>query len=121
MKNTDWMGYNLMKGDMFTFHHIRKKEHGGTYNRDNGAILCGKSSHPYIHIIEHIDPELFMYVNDMLLLLNRTGYLDAKVIFEIDNVLSSFEREYQGRDNARGKRLIKEVYTRRDLSSFKHF
>ncbi len=54
--NYDFMGYSLQKGDIYTFHHflIANRENG-PYAYWNGVILCGKTSHPYLHLIENKD------------------------------------------------------------------
>ena len=117
MKSVDWMGYTLMRGDMFTYHHIEKRENGGKVTVENGAILCGKTGHPYLHIIEHIDPDMYHYLNGILMSINRCRHIDVHLLEEIDRTLKIFERENQGRKNAKGKTLIKDIYTERDFKS----
>ena len=117
MKSVDWMGYKLMRGDTFTYHHIEKRENGGKITVANGAILCGKSSHPYLHIIEHIDPDMYYYINGILMSINRIGHIDVHLLEEIDRTLRLFEKENQGRRNAKGKALIRDIYTERDFKS----
>ena len=117
MKNVDWMGYTLMRGDMFTYHHIEKRENGGKITIENGAILCGKTAHPYLHIIEHIDPDMYQYINGILVSINRIRHIDVHLLEEIDRTLRIFEIENQGRKNAKGKSLIKDIYTERDFKS----
>ena len=117
MKSVDWMGYTLMRGDIFTYHHIEKREEGGKITRENGAILCGKTGHPYLHIIEHIDPDMYHYLNGILMSINRIGHIDVHLLEEIDRTLRIFEIENQGRKNAKGKSLIRDIYTERDFKS----
>lgn len=120
MKNVDWMGYKLCKGDIFTYHHcLIKREHGGLMTIDNGAILCGKSSHPYIHLIEYKDLDRFRYLTKLLMDENAMRKLDLQIIQEIDYVLQGFEKEYQGKRNKKGKLLVKDIYTIRDYCSLK--
>ena len=115
MKSVDWMGYTLKRGDIFTYHHIEKREDGGKITRENGAILCGKTGHPYLHIIEHIDPDMYHYLNGILMSINRIGHIDVHLLEEIDRTLRLFEIENQGRKNAKGKSLIRDIYTERDF------
>lgn len=110
----DFMGYSLTRGDIYTFHHlIIPNRYGGKYVRDNGAILCGKSAHPYLHTIEAKDYDRFCYITSEMIDINIKGYIDIKNLRSIDDVLNSFEREYSGARTRKGKVLIKEIYTKR--------
>lgn len=110
----DFMGYSLQKGDIYTFHHlIIPNRHGGPYARWNGAILCGRTSHPYLHLIEAKDYDMFCYLTSEMIDENVKGYLDIKNLRNIDDALTQFEREYSGARTRKGKVLIKEEYTRR--------
>lgn len=110
----DFMGYSLQKGDIYTFHHlIIPNRYGGPYARWNGAILCGRTSHPYLHLIEAKDYDMFCYLTSEMIDMNIKGFLDIKNLRNIDDVLTRFEREYSGARTRKGKVLIKEEYTRR--------
>ena len=110
----DFMGYSLQRGDIYTFHHlIIPNRHGGPYARWNGAILCGRTSHPYLHLIEAKDYDMFCYLTSEMIDENVKGYLDIKNLRNIDDALTQFEREYSGARTRKGKVLIKEEYTRR--------
>ena len=110
----DFMGYRLQKGDIYTFHHlIVPARYGGKIERSNGAILCGKSSHPYLHLIESKDYELFMAITYEMVKENQQGYIGQDNIHFIHDCLKYFEREYVGKRNKKGKLLIKEEYRRR--------
>lgn len=117
MKNVDWMGYKLMKGDMFTYHHIEKREDGGKITLANGAVLCGRTSHPYLHLIEHYDEDRYHYINGILMSINRIKHVDVHLLEEIDRTLRVFEIENQGKTNAKGKKLIRDIYLERDFKS----
>ena len=110
----DFMGYHLNKGDIYTFHHliIPNREHG-KMERWNGSILCGKSSHPYLHLIEAKDYDMFCYITSEMIDMNIKGYLDIYNLKKIDDILNQFEKEHCGDRNKKGKLLIKEEYTRR--------
>lgn len=108
------MGYSLQKGDIYTFHHlIIPNRHGGAYARWNGAILCGKTAHPYLHVIENKDYDMFCYLTSEMIDINTQGYISTFNIRNIDALLCQFEREHSGDRTRKGKLLIKEEYTRR--------
>lgn len=110
----DFMGYSLERGDIYTFHHlIIPNREGGKFSRNNGAILCGKSAHPYLHLIEAKDYDMFCYITSEMIDENIKGYLDPKNIRNIHEVLALFEREHSGERSKKGYPLIKECYTRR--------
>lgn len=110
----DFMGYSLQKGDIYTFHHlIVPNREGGKYEKWNGAILCGKTSHPYLHLIENVDYDMFCYLSSEMIDMNIKGYLDIENIRNINDLLKQFEREHCSDRTRKGKLLIKEEYTRR--------
>ena len=110
----DFCGYSLQKGDIYTYHHnIIARRNGGPETIRNGAILCGKSSHPYLHIIEAKDLDRFNAITSELIDENIKGYLDQENLLAIDDILNGFEREYSGTRTKKGYPLIKEEYTRR--------
>lgn len=112
----DFMGYYLQKGDIYTFHHlIIPNRNGGKIERWNGAILCGQTAHPYLHVIENKDYDMFCYITSEMIDMNVKGYLDIQNIRNINDVLNQFEREHSGDRTRKGKVLIKEEYTRRLL------
>lgn len=116
----DFMGYSLQKGDIYTFHHlIVPNRKGGPIARWNGSILCGKTSHPYLHIIEAKDYDMFGYITSEMIDMNIKGYLDRQNIRNINDVLCQFEREHCGDRTKKGKILIKEEYTRRLMRRYK--
>lgn len=110
----DFMGYSLQKDDKYNFHHlIIPRRYGGQYERWNGAILCSKTSHPYIHIIENKDCEMYCYLTAQLIDMNIKGHLDINNLRKIHELLETFERHYSGCRTSKGKVLIKEEYTKR--------
>lgn len=114
MSNIDWMGYEVRNRREYTYHHIFKKEYGGLETFNNGAILSGESSHPYLHIIEMKDLEMYIYLNNLLQKINEQRCMPNKQqLITISECLKSFEREHCSDRTKKGKRLIKEEYTRR--------
>lgn len=110
----DFMGYRLQQGDIYTFHHlIVPNREGGPYARWNGAILCGQTSHPYLHLIEAKDYEIFTYLTSEMIDMNIKGYLDIDNLKNISELLKQFEKEHINDRRSKGKALIKEDYLRR--------
>lgn len=110
----DFCGYSLQKGDIYTYHHnIIARRNGGPETISNGAILCGKSSHPYLHVIEAKDYDRFLAITSELIDENIKGYLDQENLLAIDDILTSFEKEYCSAKNKKGYPLIKEEYMQR--------
>ena len=93
--NLDFMGYVRQQNDIFTFHHLIvpncKK---GPYEEWNGAILCGATSHPYLHIIEKTDYDMFLAITSEMIDEKIKGYLDRENLLKIRDILNCFEREY---------------------------
>ena len=115
--NYDFMGYRLQKGDIYTFHHlIIPRRNGGKMVRENGAILCGNTSHSYLHLIEAKDYDIYKYITIEMLDMNLKGYLDLKNIININRLLLYFEKEYGEVRGSKGKLLIKETYRERILT-----
>ena len=85
----------------------------------NGAILCGNTAHPYLHVVENYDYDRFLYLTSKLIDMNALGKLDLETIRQIDACLKYFEREYQGMRTKGKKRIIKPEYTVRDYTSLK--
>lgn len=105
------MGYKLNKGDIYTFHHlIIPKRDGGPYDAWNGAVLCGSTSHPYLHLIESIDRRKFELITYEMIQMNKQGYLDVEHLQNINEILRNFEHEYKNRRGSKGKLLIKQEY-----------
>ena len=120
IKHVDFMGYKKDKHDYFSFHHlIVPARNGGKYIDWNGAVLCAHTSHPYLHVIENFDNDLFVYITHLILDEKALGRLDLKTLKKIDMVLKGFEQEYQGKCYGSKKKIIKPEYTKRDYSSVK--
>ncbi len=67
----DWMNFEYGKNNPYTYHHIQKKEDGGTSEIRNGAILT-KKAHVYLHYLETRDKEAYRRLNYMFSFLNNT-------------------------------------------------
>lgn len=90
----DWMNYKIDEEDVITFHHIIKKENGGEYTLDNGALLTERA-HSHLHFIEQVDKEIYDRINEVFLDINNQmcepNYIQRNMIelllmkFEIEN------------------------------------
>lgn len=110
-RGNDWMGYTIQSINQLSYHHIQKKEDGGPFTWDNGALLRRDTAHEYLHIIEYKDLEIYDYINGILKQINTQGYKPTKEeLIAIRDVLLSFEREHCSDRNSKGKILIKSKY-----------
>lgn len=109
----DFAGYKLQKGDIYTYHHnIIAKRNGGPETIWNGAILCGKTIHPYLHLIEQYDPEIFYLITSELIDENIKRQLTLDSLRRIRTLLEYFEKEHCSTRTKKGNLLIKESYVR---------
>lgn len=110
-RGNDWMGYTIQSINQLSYHHIQKKEDGGPFTWNNGALLRRDTAHEYLHIIEYKDLEIYDYINGILKQINTQGYQPTREeLIAIRNVLLSFEREHCSDRNSKGKILIKSKY-----------
>ena len=89
------------------------RRNGGLSTVENGAVLNGKTSHPYLHIVEGRDYDMFLAITSEMIDENVLGRLDINNLKRIHDVLTQFEREHSSDTTKKGKLLIKEEYTRR--------
>lgn len=116
LSDIDFMGYTMNR-DNASFHHlIIPKRNGGTKTKSNGAILNKDTSHPYLHVIETKDYEIFYRITKEMIKENRFGKLDLEKIKKIYDLLEYFEREHCGELNILGEPIIKKEFTIRPLS-----
>lgn len=60
-------GQEIEEFNLASYHHLLKKEYGGEYTPENGAMLL-KLTHSFIHLVELKDPELFDLITECLIL-----------------------------------------------------
>jgi len=113
LKNIDMMGYEFNRNNASFHHLIIPRRKGGKEIISNGAVLNGKTSHPYLHIVESIDYDRFLAITSEMIDENVMGRLDKGCLERIDDILNGFEREYCGLRSKKGKCLIKDEFTRR--------
>lgn len=112
----DFLGYALQKGDIYTFHHlIIPARRGGKEVEWNGAVLCGKTSHPYLHVVERYDNEMFYLITSEIIDMKNKGFLDFYNLNNINEMLGDFEEKFDGFVTRKGHRIIKPEYKRRIL------
>lgn len=117
----DMMGYKVVRDNEYTFHHLivphrdckRKKIESDGYVRWNGAILSGKSSHPYLHLVEQYKRAYFEDITHQLININQKGYVDVEDLKLIHSILYEFEILYDYEVSHRGKLIIKPEYRSR--------
>jgi hypothetical protein len=113
-QDIDWMGYEIDSVYDLSYHHIQKKANGGKLTLDNGALLNKSTAHPYLHVIEITDPEMYLYINNLLKNVNTQGYAPTRQqLLAVRSILQQFEREHCSATNNRGKKLIKTQYVER--------
>ena len=113
LKKIDFMGYEFTKNNASYHHLIVPHRNGGPATVENGAVLNGRTSHPYLHIVEGRDYDMFLAITSEMIDENIIGKLDLNNIRKIHDILTQFEREHSSDSTKKGKLLIKEEYTRR--------
>lgn len=109
----DFMGYKLQKGENFTYHHIVKKEHGGGKNERNGAILT-KQAHKYLHIVEYKERDIYIAINSLFKIINRSKKPPTKEMYMLINeLLEMFEEKHMNDLTAKKRKLIQKSFLNR--------
>ena len=109
----DFMGYFTTKKNASYHHLIIPKRLHGSMRRENGAILNGFVSHPYLHIIEAVDLEIFNLITSEMIDENIKGRIDIENLRKINDLLLFFEKEHCGDTFKSGKPLIREEFVKR--------
>ena len=110
LKKIDFMGYTFSRNNASYHHLIVPRRLGGPETVENGAILNGLTSHPYLHIIEAKDYEIFSLITSEMIDENIKGHIDMENIKNIRDMLEYFEKEHRYDTTKKGKRLIKREY-----------
>lgn len=106
----DFMAYKFNKPEELTYHHlIISKSNGGERTIQNGAILT-PTSHEYLHLIEHLDPEIFYFITSEMIDQNIKGKIDIENLKQIRELLLYFESQHINDRGKKGKLLIKPQY-----------
>lgn len=67
----DWMGFYRVKGNPYTFHHIREKCNKGKNEINNGAILT-KNAHRLLNILEKDYPDAYRDYQNLFKRINES-------------------------------------------------
>lgn len=113
MKNIDFMGYSFTLKNASFHHLVIPNRRGGPKEIWNGAILNSKTSHPYLHLIETVDYNVFSYITSEMIDMNIKGYLDIDNLRRIHDALEQFEDEHYVDRSKKGKLLINRSYMKR--------
>lgn len=111
IRHYDFMGYTFDSIKDLSYHHIQKASDGGLKTLDNGALLVKDTAHPYLHIIEDRDYDMYIYINNILKEINnQQGHPTKEQLMAIRNILLQFEREHQDDVTSKGKHLIRKQF-----------
>jgi hypothetical protein len=113
IEDVDFMGYSVDKSTANYHHLIIPRRNGGAKTINNGAILNKDTSHPYLHIVESKDYDMFYNITKQMMIENKLGRLDIDCFKRINDILLVFEREHSSDINFLNEPLIKEEYTKR--------
>ena len=103
----DMMGYVIVEGDQLSFHHIVTISSGGEDTPANCAPLSMNVSHPYIHVVERYDSQLFDDLSYELMRMKERGYIDTEGLLAIDQMLTYFESRFDGEYNQKNHLIIR--------------
>lgn len=106
----DWLNFPIRDPKELQFHHIKKKEHGGTVDLENGAILT-PTAHKFLHTIERYDIDIYNGITKMFKL--YVAQKSAPTLEQRDimyNILRLFYQKYKNTKTKKGKPIIKERF-----------
>ena len=116
----DFMGYGFENKKELSYHHLIIPQSltspcgfGKGIYEWNGTILTKNTSHAYLHLIELYDYDRYLAITSELLDELFKGYIDNENLYYINDILDSFEKEFQDVKNYKGKCIVKEEYKRR--------
>lgn len=113
ISHLDWLNYRINRKSELTFHHIQKKEDGGSKDISNGALLI-PTSHQYLHLIECKDIDTYITLNKLFKIINNQLTEPNQEQREIiEYLLKDFEEEHKWDKNSKGKLLIQKKYKER--------
>lgn len=115
LQDIDFMGYKFTLKNASFHHLIIPKRLGGKETIENGAILNRNTSHPYLHLIEQVDEDVFCFITSEMIDMNIKRYLDLDNLRRIDDVLCEFEEQHKDDTTTKGKKLIKKEFTIRPI------
>lgn len=106
----DWLNFPIIRPKELQFHHIKKKENGGTFEFNNGAILT-PNAHRFLHIIERYDKDIYNKITKLFKLYvlqkNPPTIEQRKLMQEL---LNRFYIKHANTKTKKGKPVIKERF-----------
>lgn len=109
----DFMGYRFKKKCQLSGHHVIPRREGGKDKEDNLVVLVQDTSHNYLHHIERFDRKRFKAITEQLRKENKLGYIDLKILEEIDGILLEFEEQHREDTFKNGEILVRDIYRKR--------
>lgn len=106
----DWLNFPIAKPHDLQFHHIKKKENGGTFEFKNGAILTS-DAHRFLHTIEKYDKEIYDKITKMFklyVLQKEPPSIEQRKIMQ--EILKTFYIKHANTKTKKGKLIIKERF-----------
>ena len=99
--DVDWMGDKIESLSDLTRHHIVKKEKNGENNINNYALLT-KNSHQLIHYIEINYNKEYIFINKLLLELNKSKEPPTNDYYHnILKILKKIKKEIKNKNRKR--------------------
>ena len=103
----DFMGYVFDQKSQLTFHHlVVPKRMGGKMSIENGAILHGDTSHPYLHLIESKQRDVFEYITREMMEMNAKGCLELINLIRIHEAMREFEAIHGDERLSSGQKIL---------------
>lgn len=115
IKDTDFMGYKLDRSNASFHHLIIPNRHGGLETMENGAVLNGLTAHPYLHLIEVKDQDIFDLITSEMIDENIKRTIDIYNLKRIRELLLYFEDRHKRDENKKGQKIIKREYIERRI------
>ncbi len=116
LRHYDFMGYTFRNINDLSYHHIIKKSDGRLKTLENGALLVKDTAHPYLHIIEEKEYEMYVFINNILKAINtQQCHPTLEQLKEIRRVLLEFESIHIHDLNSAGQPIIKKKYLDRRI------
>ena len=117
IRHYDFMGYTIDSIKDISYHHIQKASEGGPKTLENGALLAKDTAHPYLHIIEDRDFDMYVYINKILKEINtQQSHPTKEQLLAIRSVLLQFEKEHENDVTSGGKHLIRKSFIKERIN-----
>lgn len=116
LRGYDFLGYTYRNVSELSFHHITKKCDGGEMSIDNGALLNKETSHPYLHLIEFKEFDIYVAINEIIReITQQRKHPTTEQLKRIRALLLEFEALHIDDVNNKGNKIIKKQYIDRRI------